>query len=105
VTDLVESKKTGYVVNIPFHLHPEVYVLQTSDNTYILGRKETPSTIELTFDPLIDSMPIQASDDDKLGWYSPSFMKKEKSAVIMGEHISNAKSLTLITYIKIINRA
>jgi hypothetical protein len=105
VTDMIESKKTGYVINIPFHLHPEVYVLQTSDNTYILGRKETPSTLELTFDPLINSVPIQASDDETLGWYSPSFMKKEKSAVIMGEHISDAKSLTLITYIKIINRA
>lgn len=105
ITDQIDARKPGFMVNIPFHLHPEVFVLQTADNTYILGRKETPSTLELTFDPLIDSMPIQASDDDTLGWYSPSFMKKEKSAVIMGEHQSDAKSLTLITYIKIINRA
>src|SRR5882757_2884804 len=92
-------------INIPFHLHPEVYVLRMSDNTYILGRKETASTLELTFDPIVNSMAIQASDDETLGWYSPSFMKKEKSTVIMGEHTSNEESLTLITYIKIINRA
>ena len=105
ISDAVQAKKAGYSINIPFHLHPEVYVLRMSDNTYILGRKETASTLELTFDPIVDSMAIQASDDETLGWYSPSFMKKEKSTVIMGEHLSGEESLTLITYIKIINRA
>ena len=61
--------------------------------------------MELTFDPIVDSKAIQALDDETLGWYSPSFMKKEKSTVIMGEHISDEESITLITYIKIINRA
>jgi hypothetical protein len=93
------------VINIPFHLHPDVYVMKTSGNTYVLGRKDTPSTIELTFDPVISSQAIRALDEYTLGWYSPSFMKKDKSTVIMGEHVSNEESLTLITYIKIINRA
>jgi len=105
ISDLIHAKKTGYSINIPFHLHPDVYVLRMSDNTYILGRKETASTLELTFDPIVNSMAIQASDHETLGWYSPSFMKKEKSTVIMGEHTSGEESLTLITYIKIINRA
>jgi hypothetical protein len=105
ISDLLQARKTGYSINIPFHLHPEVYVMKTSGNTYVLGRKETASTIELSFDPAISTKIIQASDDETLGWYSPSFMKKEKSAVIMGEHLSNEESLTLITYIKIINRA
>ncbi|MDP4263357.1 MAG: alginate lyase family protein [Bacteroidota bacterium] len=105
ITDQVQAGKAGYSVNIPFHLHPEVYVLKISGNTYILGRKETASTIELTFDENIHTQVIEALDDNKLGWYSASFMKKEKSTVIMGEHIAGNMSLTLITYIKIINRA
>ena len=105
ISDLIRAKKAGHTIQIPFHLHPEVYVLRMSDNTYILGRKETASTLELTFDPIVDSNPVQALDDATLGWYSPSFMQKQKSTVIMGEHISTEESLTLITYIKIINRA
>ena len=104
ISDQIQARKAGYSINIPFHLHPEVYVMKTSGNTYVLGRRETASTLELTFDPLINSNTIEASDYQTLGWYSPSFMKKEKSTVIMGEHISNDESLTLITYIKIINR-
>lgn len=104
ISDQIQARKAGYSINIPFHLHPEVYVMQTSGNTYVLGRRETASTLELTLDPLINSNTIEASDYETLGWYSPSFMKKEKSTVIMGEHISNDESLTLITYIKIINR-
>jgi Heparinase II/III-like protein/Heparinase II/III N-terminus len=105
IADQVQAKKEGYSVNLPFHLHPEVYVLKISGNSYILGRKETASTIELTFDEKIHTQVIEGSEDSKLGWYSSSFMKKEKSTVVMGEHIANEKALTLITYIKIINRA
>jgi hypothetical protein len=104
IADQLQAKKPGYSINIPFHLHPEVYVMQTSDNTYILGRRETASTLELTFDPAINTGIIQATDEDTMAWYSSSFMKKEQSTVVMGEHFSNEKSLTLITYIKIINR-
>ena len=104
ISDLVQSKKPGCKINIPFHLHPDVFVLKTSPNTYVLGRNETTSIIELTFDPLVSSKAIEALDEYTLGWYSPSFMKKEKSTVIMGEYVSNEESLTLITNIKIINR-
>jgi hypothetical protein len=104
IVDGIHSAKSGYYVNIPFHLHPGVHVMQTTGNTYILGRKETSSVVELTFDQVIQTKVIQASDDTKLGWYSPSFMKKEKSVVIMGEHRSHKESLSLTTYIKIINR-
>jgi len=104
ITDLVQSKKPGCKINIPFHLHPDVFVLKTSPNTYVLGRNETSSIIELTFDPLVSSKAIQALDEYTLGWYSPSFMKKEKSTVIMGEYVSDEESLTIITNIKIINR-
>jgi hypothetical protein len=105
ITDVINAGKPGYVVNIPFHLHPDVHVFETDGNTFILGRKETSSTVEITFDPLISTKTIQASDDSTLGWYSPSFMKKERAAVLMGEHISEEPSLTLTTYIKIINYA
>jgi hypothetical protein len=104
VTDKIDSAKKDYTINIPFHLHPEVYVLQTTGNTYVLGRKEIASTVELTFDPAIHTSVIQASEESGLGWYSPAFMVKEKSAVIMGELVPKKQQLTLTTYIKIINR-
>ncbi|MBC7949820.1 MAG: alginate lyase family protein [Chitinophagaceae bacterium] len=104
ITDLVESQQAVYSLHVPFHLHPDVHVLEMTGNSYILGRKETASTMELTFDRALCTMAIQGSDDETLGWYSPSFMKKQKSIVIMGELTSNKQSLTLTTYIKIINR-
>jgi hypothetical protein len=104
ITDHVESAEGVYTLHIPFHLHPEVYVLEMTDNSFILGRKETSSVLELTFDRSLCTMAIQGSDEEKLGWYSPSFMIKEKSTVIMGELTTNEKSIELTTYIKIINR-
>jgi hypothetical protein len=103
ITDNIQAGKTGYVVNIPFHLHPEVYVMQTAGNTFILGRKETSSTVEITFDNSIEVHTIQGSEENTLGWYSPSFMKKEKAIVLMGEHVSSEESLSIVTDIKIIN--
>jgi hypothetical protein len=104
ITDAIKGSKTGYSVNLPFHLHPEVYVLQATGNTYILGRQETSSVLELTFDQPIKTKALQATETETIAWYSPSFMKKEKATVIMGEHFSREESLTLTTNIKIINR-
>ncbi|MBL7738939.1 MAG: alginate lyase family protein [Chitinophagaceae bacterium] len=104
ITDEITATKPGYTVNMPFHLHPEVYVMQATGNTYILGRKETPTTLELIFDPAINTTAIEATDESTLAWYSPSFMIKERSTVLMGEYASDKQTLTLNTYIKIINR-
>lgn len=105
ITDLVESREATYSLHIPFHLHPDVFVLEMTGNSFILGRQETASTLELTFDSSLHTMTIEGGDHETLGWYSPSFMNKEKSTVIMGELTSNKQNLTLTTLIKIINRA
>jgi hypothetical protein len=74
-----------------------------SGNSFILSRKETASTIELTFDESLNTELIRATDDSTMGWYSPSFMNKQKSSVILASCKSTQPNLTLTTYIKIIN--
>jgi len=101
--DKITSGRPSYSVHQPFHLHPSVHVLQQG-NTFILSRKETASTLEVTFDECLQTEHIIATDESPIGWYSPSFMNKQKSSVIMGHIQSNQQTLTLTTYIKIINR-
>ena len=88
ITDQIDARKPGFMVNIPFHLHPEVFVLQTADNTYILGRKETPPRWSSPLIPLIDSMPIQASDDDTPGLVLAFVHEKGKIRRDYGENTS-----------------
>lgn len=102
ITDHITSGRIVYSVHMPFHLHPAVHVMK-SGNSFILSRKETASTIELTFDDSLQIEHIQASDDSTMGWYSPSFMNKQKSSVLLASCKSTQPNLTLTTYIKIIN--
>lgn len=103
ITDHLSSGRRSYSVNVPFHLHPGVSVFQRG-NSFILSRNETASTLELTFDPSLETQVIHATEDSPMGWYSPSFMKREKSAVILGSTVATEKNKTLTTHIKIINR-
>jgi uncharacterized heparinase superfamily protein len=103
ITDTITTGRPSYSVHMPFHLHPAVHVLQQG-NSFILSRKETASTLEVSIDEALEAQHIHASDESPLGWYSPSFMKKEKSSVLLGSFQSNHQNLTLTTYIKIINR-
>src|SRR5690606_2804962 len=103
ITDNIDTAKNRYSVNIPFHLHPGVSIMQTGES-FILSRKETASTLELTFDPRPETRVIQATEESPMGWYSPSFMKREKSSLLLGSRMATEKKLTLTTHIKIINR-
>ena len=101
IADTIQATKNGYQVNMPFHLHPSIDVFQTSDNSYLLSHPKTSTKLEINFDSLLKTRKIDASDNGKLGWYSSSFMKKERSSVLMGEIISDQKSLTLSTTIRL----
>ncbi len=103
ITDHVTTGKDSHSLTMPFHLHPAVQVFQRG-NSYILSRKETASTIELTLDTQLSCEAISATEDSPVAWYSPSFMKLEKSTVILGRCRTTNQDLTLTTYIKIINR-
>jgi Heparinase II/III-like protein/Heparinase II/III N-terminus len=103
ITDVIAAKrKEPCQISIPFHLHPGVSVLNMGQNKYQLGRKETNTKVQLIFDAVIATDKIDAKDDIPLGWYSASFMKKEKSSVLMGEYVLNQPEISLTTIIKVI---
>lgn len=103
LTDTIESNESNYLVNMPLHLHPEVTAVPVSANSFLLKHSKTTASIAVTFDKALAVNKIDATDQSTLGWYSPAFMKKEKSSVLMGEYQATNKKLVLQTTINILN--
>jgi hypothetical protein len=103
ITDVINARnKFNLRLQMPFHLDPAVIVTINDDGVYTLRRPETNASVELHCDPSLKWTLIKANDTEPLGWFSPSFMKKEKSSVILGESNFNHSSIPLKTFIKII---
>lgn len=103
LTDRIEAAHGNYLVNLPLHLHPDVSVIPFGANTWLLKHAKTSARVEITLDRILSGSLVHAADGQNLGWYSGSFMKKEKSAVLMGETYSGKKELSLQTIIKVFN--
>jgi hypothetical protein len=103
LTDRIEAAHGNYLVNLPLHLHPDVIVVSFGANTWLLKHAKTSAKVEVTFDRILTASMIHATEGQQLGWYSGSFMKKEKSSVLMGETYSGKKELSLQTIIKVFN--
>ncbi|MEO8406162.1 MAG: alginate lyase family protein, partial [Chitinophagaceae bacterium] len=103
LTDMIEGGEGNHLLNMPFHLHPAVTATKKSDNTWLLTHSATATTIEISFENDVTVNLVKASDTEKMGWYSESFMKKEKSSTLLGERPYTEKLVNLQTTIKIIN--
>jgi len=103
LTDRIEAAHGNYLVNLPLHLHPDVIVVSFGANSWLLKHAKTSAKVEVTFDRILTGTMIHATEGQQLGWYSGSFMKKEKSIVLMGETYSGKKELSLQTIIKVFN--
>jgi hypothetical protein len=83
IHDTITIRKNRKVlVEIPFHIHPEAIISQTSTNSYLISNNTTRK-IEFNVDEKL--VPVMINGQMKpqiLGWYSDSFMKKEATNVI-----------------------
>ena len=83
-------------------MHPAVKLTEIGKNSYELSRSETVARVQIQLDPAIKSVLLYAKDDLPLGWYSPSFMKKERASVLMVECFSGEEGIAINTIIKIV---
>ncbi len=79
---LILTKNRKVEIEIPFHIHPEMSVVSTADNCYLIT-KDNIRTTEFYLDEKLSSKIIKGQVSPQiLGWYSGSFLKKEPTNVI-----------------------
>jgi hypothetical protein len=73
------------VVKQFFHLHPKVQLTKREDALYELSRPgDVNEKILLHLDPTLQWTLVVADENSPAGWYSPSFMAKQKGKVLIG---------------------
>jgi hypothetical protein len=84
ITDqLLCSKQLGHLVQLPFHLHPDVEVVQVDAHVFDL-QHPAARTVRLELPQLMDVTLFKGKTDPIMGWYSPSFQVKMPTSVILG---------------------
>ena len=83
ITDQVLMKKSqGHEITLPLHLHPLVKVEEVSPHHFRLLHPQA-RTVEVILPEFMNCRLHRGSTDPILGWYSPSFQKKEPTQVIL----------------------
>ena len=79
---LIVTKNRKVELEIPFHIHPEMSVVSTADNCFLIT-KENIRTTEFYLDEKLTPKIIKGQVNPQiLGWYSGSFLQKEPMNVI-----------------------
>ncbi len=102
ILDEIEVNKENHEIFQPWHLHPAVEIERSNTHRYELKHKIGNRKIKMTFDPKLNFEIVTGQPKPILGWYSPSFMQKEKSPVIFGKmQTSTSQNIQLRTIIEI----
>lgn len=96
---ILDGKK--HTIVMPFHLHPSVAVKSNNESQFQLSLNETIS-VTLQLDESLQSETIKGCMEPVLGWYSPSFMIKQPTNVIVGK-FATSKNITLISTIQVVD--
>ncbi len=102
ITDQILLRKPKpHLLEVPLHLHPSVKVEALSTNEFLL---KTPGSrdVRVKTDALLEKKLIKGQTQPMLGWFSPSFQKKEPTTVIYGKAPID-HSTTLVTTFTIVN--
>ncbi|MDR3626452.1 MAG: alginate lyase family protein [Ignavibacteriaceae bacterium] len=89
----------SHIVEIPFHLHPEIKTELIDKNIYLLCNDT--AKIKLHLDDQLSPQVIRGQTDPILGWYSPSFYNKEQTSVVYSK-IETDKTITIRSEIQIL---
>lgn len=98
ITDTLNIKGEGYIeVEIPFHLHPDINLQNSTKNNYLLTTK-AGNKLEFNIDDKLSLSLINGQIEPQiLGWYSESFLKKKETNVIYG--CAQLKSTTTFNHV------
>jgi hypothetical protein len=79
---IVIAKRKELLIEIPFHIHPDVDITIPSNNFYRISKNNFRKT-EFYVDEKLDPVIIKGQKEPQiLGWYSSSFLQKEPTNVI-----------------------
>jgi hypothetical protein len=83
ITDHIQIlDKKNHIVDIPFHLYPALHCTQTDHKQFVLGYGENWQVV-LQPDPTLHFESVRGQVEPFiLGWYSPSFQKKEPTTTL-----------------------
>ena len=102
ITDYIQIKKSNREIIQPWHLHPDIEFDRIDSHTYLLRNKQGKRKIKIKLDKQLEFAVICGQEDPIIGWYSKSFMEKEKTYVIAGKiKTSGNKNFILKTIIEI----
>jgi len=95
---LVTDQKL-HVYELPIHLHPEIEWNQQANNEFEIKRSDKRK-VTISLDSRLKSSVVNGQEEPLLGWYSPSFLKKEPTSVIYSK-VEVEGSFSLKTELKI----
>jgi hypothetical protein len=102
ITDTIipADRYRNYFLEMPFHLHPDVGVLQEKEKRFSLKSKAA-RRLEISLDPALKVSLVKGrKSPEPLGWYSESFMVKQETNTLIGE-LSASGEIELKTIITI----
>ena len=83
ITDHIHMKNSqGHEISLPLHLHPLVKVEQITPHHFRLQHPQA-RVVEVRLPEFMNCRVYHGSNDPILGWYSPSFQKREPTHVIL----------------------
>jgi hypothetical protein len=104
IIDQIDLNQESHEIFQPWHLHPLIETEKIENHTFQLKHKMGNRIVKMTLDPKLNSHVITGQSKPILGWYSPSFMQKEKTSVILGKmNTSSPQKIELQTEIEICN--
>jgi hypothetical protein len=83
VLDEVSLNEQRHQVTQPWHLHPDVEIVQLASHIFLLNSKHGNRKIKISLDTGMKVEIVKGREDQLLGWYSPSFMVKEPTHTIV----------------------
>lgn len=99
--ELKTRKNNKYLIEVPFHIHPLRELSQAGPNVFIINNPEGHRRVSLILDNKLSvNLVYGQMTPEIIGWYSASFMQKEKTNTILG-FLEAHGDITLITKISI----
>lgn len=83
IDNLESNNKTAYIIELPFHLHPDLEVKAKNEHSYDIIRKNGRNVQLQVDEKLKTSLVCGQIEPEILGWYSKSFLHKEPSTTVI----------------------
>ncbi|CAN5578229.1 alginate lyase family protein [soil metagenome] len=103
IEDEIEVNSSEHIIYQPWHLNPKVEILKVNDTVFELKVKDVERYVKISLSEMLDVNIVNGQLDPILGWYSGSFLKKEKTNTILGTIKTNKiGKVKIVTQIEIL---